>query len=204
MKEIIIVRHGQAEHNLKGLTGGWTNLPLTETGKDQAYHTGKRLFEILNEKKYDFYSSDLIRASETAEIIGKVIYKQPTLSRELRDLNNGDAANCSKEEANKLQLPIKEPLIDWVPYPNAESWLMMHKRIALFMTDLDNFNSDTILLISHANPICSIIHWWLELTEDFISRISFEIDYCSIAKLTINKWSEKTISKLNDTSHLLG
>ena len=32
---IIIVRHGQSEHHVRGLTGGWTDTPLTALGHGQ-------------------------------------------------------------------------------------------------------------------------------------------------------------------------
>jgi len=50
----------------------------------------------------------------------------------------------------------------------------------------------------------AIVHWWLNLGEELWPRISFDFEPASITKLTVNRWGEKTISKLNDTSHLEG
>ncbi|MFB6367225.1 phosphoglycerate mutase family protein [Paenibacillus elgii] len=31
-----LIRHGEAEHLLKGVVGGWSDTPLTENGRVQA------------------------------------------------------------------------------------------------------------------------------------------------------------------------
>ncbi|MFK7693243.1 histidine phosphatase family protein [Paenibacillus sp. HJGM_3] len=202
MKELYVVRHGEAEHLLTGTVGGWTNTSLTDLGREQARNTGKRLRKFLGGRAINYYSSDLSRARETAEIIADEILSSPTISDHLRELNNGIAANKSKEEAEKLMLPLTEPAIDWVPYPEAESWNMMRMRINNFMDRILNDKHDTTLIVSHANSGISIIHWWLEFPEEVISRVSFKVAPCSISHLIINSWGEKTISKLNDTCHL--
>ncbi|WP_054024207.1 histidine phosphatase family protein [Bacillus sp. FJAT-28004] len=202
MKQLILIRHGEAEHLLSGLVGGWTDTKLTERGRQQAKCTGERLLERFANVSVNLCSSDLSRASETAEIIGSVLSKDPILYEELRELNNGLAANLSAEDAKKIRNPITEPVIDWVPYPQAESWMLMFVRLSAFMDKLINNNDDdVIILVSHGNAIISLIHYWLEFSTEMF-KISFDIQPCSITSLRVNKWSEKTISKLNDTSHL--
>ena len=201
MKELILVRHGQSEYMVTGLTGGWTDTPLTELGKKQAWLTGQKL-SYLKGSPFQFYSSDLSRASQTAEIIGKILSREPVLVENLREHNNGTARHLTREEAEKIRFPITDPIMDWVPYPEAESWRMLHDRVVTFM-DTIQIEHDITLLVAHSMVIVSVIHWWLEFTEDIITRVSFDIDPCSITRLRINKWGEKTISKLNDTSHLL-
>jgi broad specificity phosphatase PhoE len=149
-----------------------------------------------------FYSSDLLRAAQTAHIIGEILSVNPVLVKDLREHNNGIARNLTKEEAEKIRFPVTHPIMDWIPYPEAESWRMLHNRAVRFMERIRD-QCDTALLVAHSMVIVSIIHWWLEFTEEIITRISFDIDPCSTTRLTINKWNEKTVSKLNDTSHLL-
>jgi broad specificity phosphatase PhoE len=83
----------------------------------------------------------LVRASETANIIGEGFSMDPIYCAELRELNNGLAANLSAEEAKKISNPITKPVIDWVPYPQAESWRMMYTRLSAFMDSIFNDKS---------------------------------------------------------------
>jgi broad specificity phosphatase PhoE len=84
MNELILVRHGESEYMVNGLTGGWTDTPLTELGRMQAEATGKRLATVMKEP-YAFYCSDLRRAAETAHIISAQLGKAPVLTADLRE-----------------------------------------------------------------------------------------------------------------------
>lgn len=203
IRNLYIIRHGEAEHLIGDkLTGGWTNSDLTEKGKREANITGKRVSSILSGCDLDFYCSDLLRAEETARIIGNYIGKTPTPTINLRELNNGDAANLTSEEACKIALPKTEPLIDWIHYPNAESWRKMNERVFKFMDSISEEGKESVVIVTHRGIIISIIDWWLELNEYYINKISYDIEPCSITYLRINKWGEKTLSKINDSSHL--
>lgn len=201
MKQLILIRHGEAQHLVEGFIGGWTDTKLTEVGKKQAKYTGERLTKVIKDTPFSFYASDLSRAKETAEIIGDALGKQPVVVCELRELNNGLAANLSKEDAKKIKNPITEPILDWIPYPEAESWNMMHKRLSDFLQKIRTDGNDLTILVSHGNSIISLIHSWLGFSSDMFN-ISFDIQPCSITQLRMNSWNEKTISKLNDISHL--
>lgn len=63
---IYLVRHGETEWNLKRLIQGHSDSPLTKAGIEQAKKVAKNLKKI----KFDLvFSSDLLRAKKTAEII---------------------------------------------------------------------------------------------------------------------------------------
>ncbi|MBU6998625.1 MAG: histidine phosphatase family protein [Theionarchaea archaeon] len=200
MDELILVRHGESRYMVNGLTGGWTDAPLTELGRLQAEATGKRLSDVMKEP-YTFYSSDLKRAAETAHSISIHLGREPVLTAKLRELNNGRAANKTKEQAREMRHPETDPILDWVPYPEAESWRMLHTRVTAFFEEISH--EPVVLVVAHSMAILSAIYWWLALEEHMLSRISFDIDVCSITWLTINTWGEKTVKRSNDTSHLL-
>ena len=105
MKELFLIRHGEAEHQVRGMTGGWTDTKLTELGKKQALKTGQKLKLMLKNKNFQMYSSDLIRASESAESIGKILDSSILFNSDLREINCGLANNKTIKEAALL---IKE------------------------------------------------------------------------------------------------
>jgi broad specificity phosphatase PhoE len=61
-----LARHGQTDMNVSGLIQGQSNSVLTDEGKEQAF----ALANQLNPVKFDaIFSSDLVRAKHTADIV---------------------------------------------------------------------------------------------------------------------------------------
>ncbi|AZR74360.1 hypothetical protein BBF96_13760 [Anoxybacter fermentans] len=91
--------------------------------------------------------------NQTSKIIEKILFKPPILVPDLRDLNNGMVANLNKEEAEKIVLPFTEPAIDWIPYPQAESWRMLNTRIVSFMEKINEDEHEITLIVSHVKYV---------------------------------------------------
>ena len=88
MKQIITIQHTQSIHHTNGMVGSWTDWDLSELGVQQAETMGRKLAAQLT-KPYVMYSSDLLRARHTAEIVGRHLGVAPTLRTELRERNLG-------------------------------------------------------------------------------------------------------------------
>jgi broad specificity phosphatase PhoE len=164
MQELYLIRHGESEHLVKGLTGGWTNTPLTDLGRKQAYLTGQRLKDLIQDSSFGFFSSDLDRANQTAQIIGSILEVVPIIDEALRDLNWGVVTDMPLKEAREFELEKTEPLFEWIPFPEAENWRMLHERITPFLDQIDKREYDTVLIVSHGNPIEECIYWWLDFS----------------------------------------
>jgi broad specificity phosphatase PhoE len=68
MTQLCLVRHGQTDWNLEGRYQGQSDVSLNENGHTQA----KSLTEQLKGQTFAaIYSSDLMRARETADYIAK-------------------------------------------------------------------------------------------------------------------------------------
>ena len=62
--KLVLCRHGQSDWNLKNLFTGWTDVDLTELGREEAIDAGRTLREL----GYEFdiaYTSVLKRAIRT-------------------------------------------------------------------------------------------------------------------------------------------
>src|SRR5438093_5554077 len=75
---IYLARHGQTDWNREGRTQGGMDIPLNETGRQQARQLKIRLASIRLDA---VYSSTLSRSRETAEIVqgGGTVVKLPGL-----------------------------------------------------------------------------------------------------------------------------
>ena len=67
---LVLLRHGQSQWNLENRFTGWSDVPLTERGRQDAEKTA----EALKEFEFDIgYTSHLQRAIDTLEIILDVL-----------------------------------------------------------------------------------------------------------------------------------
>ncbi|MFI8708457.1 histidine phosphatase family protein [Bacillus sp. NPDC077411] len=96
MTRIGIIRHGSTPWNKEGRAQGSSDISLDQAGIADAY----KLAERLRKENWDFiYSSDLLRAKQTAEIIGGEISNIPLyLEARLREAGGGQIEGTTEEE----------------------------------------------------------------------------------------------------------
>lgn len=89
MKKIILVQHTQSIHHINGMIGSWTNWALSEKGKQQAEQIARNLARELGNQSFVIYSSDLLRARQTAEPIARYLNMPMQEEPALRERNLG-------------------------------------------------------------------------------------------------------------------
>jgi len=90
-----IVRHGETDGNVKHIQQGHMDFPLNENGIQQA----KKRAQDLKKIHFDYaYSSDLIRAHKTAEIIALEHDLVVTTTKALRERNFGKYQGISTDD----------------------------------------------------------------------------------------------------------
>jgi len=87
MTNLYLVRHGETDWNREGKYTGQSDIPLNEAGRRQAQKTAEKLREY---EPQIIYSSDLMRAYETAQIISRVVSAPIMTDKRLREINQGD------------------------------------------------------------------------------------------------------------------
>lgn len=202
MRSLLLIRHGQSEHHVQDLTGGWTDTPLTERGRQQAELLAARMPSVLGDLPARLYCSDLVRAVQTAQIVGRALGLEPILEPGLREINNGVAAGLTREAARALRTPPSEPRLDWSLYPGGESWRAFYARVAACMEKLTRDQEAPLILVSHSGTIIQQVAWWLQLDWDTLEHTWFDIHPASLTVLRIDKRQNRTIERLNDTAHL--
>lgn len=87
MIKLYLVRHGETKGNVEQWYQGSTDIPLNDKGRLQA----QCLSEYLKDVHFDgFYSSDLMRAEETAKIVAAPHHMEVRTYKELQEVNFGE------------------------------------------------------------------------------------------------------------------
>lgn len=148
--ELCLVRHGETDWNLRSLTQGSTNVPLNDTGRDQARATA----ETLAEEPWDvIISSPLDRAYETASIIAQSTGFDDTnivVDSDLVERGYGAAEGISAQE-RKQRYPDKV-------IPGAEPWDSVHTRVMRSMRRIATaYAGKRVIVVSHGGAILNIL-----------------------------------------------
>lgn len=206
---IILIRHGEATHHTRNLTGGWTNSDLTDKGRQQLLAAAKKLACDFKEQncKIRILASDLNRAAESAEIIARELgQKQVEKYLFLREKNNGQAAGLTEDEAKKIYCrPATEQELNHRNYPGGETRIEFYQRNIQGLKQAADLEKENLIIVAHKGTIQNIIFYWLGMDMKQVVEKNFSVDIqpASVTVLGINKWQEHAIFRLNDTSHLL-
>ena len=150
--ELHLVRHGEDE---KWKLGGWSDNHLTENGRKQI----QDLVSILDDDFDVLISSDLVRARESAMIIGEALKKDFTFDEGFRETNNGDLKNLTFSEFKERYpgLYFSSLRMDEC-YPGGESPALFRNRVEKAFTRLLEENRNKkILLVTHGGVITVIL-----------------------------------------------
>lgn len=152
---IYLVRHG-ADDNSK--RGGWSNHSLTDEGLKQS----KKLAQRFNDNKCNaeiIFSSDLLRAKQTAEVLAKNLNLDIEYISDFREVNNGDLAGMDNDAADKLYPNLYWRKLEWEQhYPNGENPKEFYERINTAWDKLISSNHKSIILVTHGGVINVIMH----------------------------------------------
>ncbi len=150
MKTIITIQHTQSVHHTNGMVGSWTDWELTELGVEQAKRIGEKLKIELEGKACVMYSSDLLRAKQTAENIGEYIGVTPVLRNELRERNLGKCCGKSVQWLRE-NMEQQEKTIDDRLFLDAESRRDEWNRLKPFFDEIMSSDEENIIIVSHGD-----------------------------------------------------
>lgn len=146
------MRHGEALSNVEEIVSCWPEKfenHLTEKGRK----TIKKSAENLKGESIDLiFSSDLLRAKQTAEITGKVLGVKPEFDKRLREIGFG-IFNGKPIEKLWHYFKKEEERIKKRP-PKGETYSEILKRVYRFLKDTGKkYRGKNILIISHEGPL---------------------------------------------------
>ncbi|MHA1245394.1 MAG: histidine phosphatase family protein [Candidatus Heimdallarchaeota archaeon] len=165
---ILVIRHGQSTGNLNRIFQGQGAFPLTDKGKIQAVLVAKKIkdsFESID----CIYSSDLIRAKESTEIIANILGRSKVIfDQRLREHDCGvlEGKVFSEELREKYLEPSnKDPDLR---IPEGESSNEMNKRIKVSFEEIvkKTDENSTIMIITHGGVLGRLLKSILKLLPE--------------------------------------
>ena len=150
---IYLMRHGADPSDRYG---GWSTYGLTEKGKEQV-HSAKS--GLCNKGITQIYSSDLVRAKETAEIVANALSLEITYLPQFRESNNGLLAGLLKSEAVEKYPGVYWNALGWTEtWPGGESPDQFFHRIQRAWYEFkEQVGQNNVLLVSHGGVMNIIL-----------------------------------------------
>ena len=199
MTTFIFVRHATNDWVKKNRLPGWTSgIHLNEEGHKQAQAAAERLKPV---KLKAIYASHLERAIETAEIIAAGRNLQVQTRENLADLKTGDWTGRSVKQAARSRIwkDIQQRPTH-TRMPGGESFSEMQGRL---IGELEKIRAahpkGTVVVVSHADAIKSIVAYYLKLDLDHFQRIT--ISPASLSVIQVEDQLARLL-RLNDTGPL--
>ena len=151
---VFLARHGETNDNREPARfQGFTDTPLNDTGRAQAHELAER---VAGDGIRALWSSDLIRASETAEIVGARLGLEPRFDPRLREGMRG------RWEGHLMaDIERKEPELyaAWrrggaeFRFPGGESLLEQQQRVTAALLDIHATALLPALVVCHGGSI---------------------------------------------------
>jgi len=146
---LYLVRHGETDWNRQHRIQGLTDIPLNDTGREQARRAGR----LLASRDWDaVVSSPLQRALETATIIADELgLPAPTTDDQLVERNYGEAEGLDFDELNR-RFPEDAPV------PGRERRSAVRKRaMAALLRIAATHPDESVLVVAHGGLIRAVL-----------------------------------------------
>jgi len=171
MTTILLARHGETDWNLNRRVQGHSDTPLNDTGRAQAQALGE---ELAGERIDAVYSSDLVRAHETARAVAEPRGLGVTAIRDLRERHFGTWEGMTDDEIFARFDPTPE-----TSWGDGETREEMAERVLDALRRIAATHPGSrVLVVSHGGPLRAVLS---HCGVDGVGRI----DNCHVVRVEI-------------------
>jgi broad specificity phosphatase PhoE len=149
-----LARHGETNDNVAPLRfQGWTDTPLNDTGRRQAHELAEK---VADDGIASLWASDLHRARETAEIVGRRIGMEPVLDARLREGARGRWEGFLMQDIERSEPDL---YAHWrrggadFRFPEGESLLEQQLRVTEALYEIHAAGPRPALVVCHGGSI---------------------------------------------------
>lgn len=200
--KIYLIRHARQISSLCNV-----NVELAPEGIEQAHILGKRMKGSIPIDK--LYCSDLIRAEQTASIIGEEIGIKPEKGIPgFREIDFGELTGLTDKEINTRYWDIMErrrKRLEDIPFPGGESGADVWNRAFPALMKVIRGGGENIAIVTHGGTIRSLVAGIMGLEQKDRLAISRTLENTSLTVVEYLPDKDRyTVETLNDYAHLSG
>jgi len=168
---ILLARHGETDWNAERRVQGHTDTPLNDAGRAQARALGE---ELAAENIDAVFSSDLMRAHETARFVAEPRGLRVTAIPDLRERHFGTWEGLTDDEIFSRFEPAAE-----TAWGDGETKEEMTDRVLTALHRIADTHPDgRVLVVSHGGPLRAVLN---HCGVDGVARI----ENCHVVRVEI-------------------
>ncbi len=198
---LYLVRHGETESNRKGLALGRADVPLNDTGREQAQRVANALAA---EPLAAVYSSPLARTLDTARALAGRHSLEVQIEPGLIEMDIGEADGLTFAEVRSRWPGLLEA---WVgadgpqrPMPGGERLVDVQHRVSRTTQALVlRHPNEAICAVTHNFVILSLLSSVLQIELANFRRLRHGVAAVSVLEITPRR---TRVLRLNDACHL--
>lgn len=196
---ILLLRHGQTDWNKAGKWQGHTDIPLNETGLQQAAALGERMSVWPIDT---IYTSDLQRCVQTAVPLANALGLQLIETKIWRERDVGDFSGLTGEQARahypEIWAKATRGMID---PPNGEPFAEVQNRAWRALESVTAVHEQgTVAVFSHGGLLHALLGQVMGIDPAVYGRFSMRGN-TGLSIIEVNSRGP-IVTRLNDTSHL--
>ena len=148
---ILLARHGETTFNAERRFQGWSpRAVLTEKGRAQARELADAAAQ---EDLAALYTSPLVRARETAAIVGERIGLEPQVDDRFAETNTGDWTEVRYDDVDPDLFEAWKHAGEGWRYPGGESLEEQMERVVMGLVDVTQRGELPALVVCHRGTI---------------------------------------------------
>jgi probable phosphoglycerate mutase len=182
--QILIVRHGETDWNRDRRFQGHADPPLNDAGREQA----RALAEELAGERIDFvYTSDLVRARETAEIVAARLGADIVARSELREIDVGEWEGLTWPEIEERHPEgARSWHVDGHGWKSGETYDQLGERIIAALRRIAaDHPAQRVLVVGHGGTVRAIRAFIEGLSVADSRRQSPAIGNCEVFRVVV-------------------
>jgi len=161
MTHLYLIRHGQTDWNIEGRWQGHADVPLNDRGRAQAENIARSLANV---GLVAIYSSDLVRAHETAKALARTTGLPIHLDARLREIHQGEwqgllVSEIQQRYGEAFHARHANPLT--VAPPGGETVLQVKERVIAALEDIiTRHPAERVAVVSHGFALAVVqVHY---------------------------------------------